>query len=131
MRFVCPSWTVEELERGYGDKLSVGETESLFKQCGGSPRLVVSLCTDCSLTQQKLLLRGDFSLLSEKAVTAADWPCSLLRAQYSTDETAATPRTGLREVRREERSVGLRQPRFPRYGDERVRSADGREKEGL
>lgn len=97
LRFICPNWTVEELkqlEHGYGDRFPSGEVESRFEQHGGSPRFVVSLVVHSSAVQQKdakLMLQGKLSLWSEGTAVSTDWPSSLLKAKYDTDETATTP----------------------------------------
>jgi hypothetical protein len=45
VRFVCPNWTMEELQRlahGSGDRFPPEEVETRFERCGGSPRAVVA-----------------------------------------------------------------------------------------
>ncbi len=37
------------------------------------------------------MLRGNLSLRSEKTALDPDWPSSLLKAKFSTDETTTTP----------------------------------------
>eukprot|EP01033_Poteriospumella_lacustris_P018018 gene18018-12918_t len=94
LRFICPNWTKEELkelEHGYGDRFPSGEVESRFEQYGGHPRLVVAIDADSSddqLRDARLLLRGKISLWSANTALA---PSSLLKAKFSTDETATTP----------------------------------------
>mmetsp|Transcript_10110 Transcript_10110/g.13877 ORF Transcript_10110/g.13877 Transcript_10110/m.13877 type:complete len:528 (+) Transcript_10110:111-1694(+) len=94
--FVCPKWTVEELQvlaHGYGDRIPPEEVLSRFERFGGSPRAVVANETSISETQEReasLLLTG-IELWSDLIVWNADWPCSLLKARYSTEETAVTP----------------------------------------
>jgi hypothetical protein len=96
VRFVCPNWTVEELkmlEHGYGDRFLPQEIESRFERFGGSPRAVVANDPNISETQEKdasRLLKG-VHLWSDLSAMGADWPSSLLKARYSTDETAVTP----------------------------------------
>jgi hypothetical protein len=56
VRFVCPKWTVEELqllEHGYGDRFLPVEVESRFERFGGSPRAVVVNETGISETQER------------------------------------------------------------------------------
>jgi len=97
LRFICPSWSKEELkelEHGYGDRFPKGETENRFEQYGGSPRLVVAMDTDSSDEQvkdAKLLLQGTLSLSSARSALGPDWPSSLLKAKFNTDEIATTP----------------------------------------
>lgn len=96
VRFVCPNWTVEELkllEHGYGDRFPPEEVESRFERFGGSPRAVVANETSISETQERdasLLLKG-VNLWSDLSAMSADWPSSLLKARYSTEETAVSP----------------------------------------
>jgi hypothetical protein len=97
LRFICPNWSKEELkelEHGYGDRFPAGEIESRFEQYGGSPRFVVSLDTnssDVQLKDAKLVLQGKLSLWSDGTAGGPDWPSSLLKAKYNTNETATTP----------------------------------------
>jgi hypothetical protein len=55
---------------------------------------VVSLDVDSSAVQlkdAKLMLHGKLSMLFERTAVGPDWPSSLLKAKYDTDETATTP----------------------------------------
>lgn len=94
--FVCPNWTVEELqmlEHGYGDQISSEEVVRRFERFGGSPRAVVVNPPDISETQERdagRLLKG-VNLWSEPTPMSADWPSSLLKARYRTESTAITP----------------------------------------
>jgi hypothetical protein len=96
VRFVCPNWTVEELkmlEHGYGDRFLPQDIESRLERFGGFPRAVVANDGNISETQQKdasRLLKG-VHLWSDLSAMSADWPSSLLKARYSTNETAVTP----------------------------------------
>jgi hypothetical protein len=96
VRFVCPNWTVEELqllEHGYGDRFLPVEVESRFEIFGGSPRAVAVNETSISETQERdarLLLKG-VHLWSDLVAMSAYWPSSLLKARYSTEQTATTP----------------------------------------
>ena len=98
VRFICPNWTVKELqllEHGYGDRYPPEEVESRFERFGGSPRAVVANETSISETQEsdaRRLLKG-VHLWSDLSATAmsAEWPSSLLKARYGTEETAVTP----------------------------------------
>jgi hypothetical protein len=97
LRFICPNWTMgelKELEHGYGDRFSSEKMESRFNQYGGCPLSVVALGTDNSDDQMKdarLLLQSRLSLSSANVAFTSDWPCSLLKAVYNTDEIATTP----------------------------------------
>ncbi len=95
-RFVCPNWTLEELqflEHGYGDRYTPEEIKSRFERFGGFPRAVVVNPIRISETQERdasLLLKG-VHLWSDLTAMSADWPSSLLKARYDTEETAVTP----------------------------------------
>ncbi len=97
LRFICPNWTKEELkelEHGYGDRFPSEEVESRFEHYGGNPRLVVAMDTDSSDDQLKdaqVLLQGKLSLSSANTAVGSDWPSSLLKAKFTTDEIATTP----------------------------------------
>ena len=100
VRFVCPNWTVEELqllEHGYGDRFPPEEVENRFERFGGSPRAVVANAMRVSEPQEndaRLLLRGRVHLWSDMSAFSAiqpDWPSSLLKARYSTEVAAVTP----------------------------------------
>jgi len=96
VRFVCANWSVEELqqlEHGYGDRVRPEEVESRFERFGGSPRAVVANEPNIAETQERdaiLLLKG-VHLWSDLNAMSADWPSSLLKARYCTEETALTP----------------------------------------
>eukprot|EP01031_Cornospumella_fuschlensis_P029571 gene29571-35696_t len=95
VRFVCPNWTVEELqllEHGYGDRFPPEEVENRFERFGGYPRAVVANETSISESQEKdatLMLKG-VHLWSDRSAMSADWPSSLLKARYSSEVVAAT-----------------------------------------
>ena len=78
VRFVCPNWTLEELqllEHGSGDRFPPEEVESVFERFGGSPRAVVANDTSISETRQendvRLLLKG-VHLWSDRIALSAD-----------------------------------------------------------
>lgn len=97
IRFICPSWSKEELialEHGYGDIISKSEVEKLYEECGGSPRAVVANpdeLTHSRIADAKILLRG-VKLWFILSGTDPSWPSSLLKAAYkSTSQLAVTP----------------------------------------
>jgi hypothetical protein len=94
-RFVCPNWTKDELRQlahGYGDLIPPHEVDRRFERFGGSPRAVVanppsiseSKVSDASIILKGVKLWSDFSAMNE------DWPSSLLKAKYATNEIAKT-----------------------------------------
>lgn len=97
LKFVCPHWTVDELqllEHGYGYRFPPQEFDSRIERFGGSPRAVVASDSSISESNQekdtRLLLRG-VHLWSDLSAMSADWPSSLLKARYGTNEAATTP----------------------------------------
>lgn len=96
VRFICPNWSVKELQllaKGYGNRGTAEEVERRFERFGGSPRAVVANEASVSETQEKdesRLLKG-VHLWSDLSAMSVDWPSSLLKARYSTEQTAATP----------------------------------------
>lgn len=94
--FVCPNWTLEELkllEHGYGDRFPPEEIERRYERFGGSPRAVVANDPQISETQDRdagHLLKSVYPRSGLSAMST-QWPSSLLKAQYSTDEVSVTP----------------------------------------